>query len=280
LFRILSFPFGIFQKNILTEPFLTLGGFFSADTISTETDFRSKRQTSRIMKQILVVGSDPKISQDLDRYFDPREFKLLACPHGKSMIASLSNVKPDLVILDFDSVDQSGGEMVKRIRELHSDLPLIVLSKNLTYRERERMEEDCTVMPPSLPIEKVAFMAKEALSSKSCKHKQKILMGSARHSSQAKGRVRVESDSRPIPGDPHSDNQDYHHLFDQMLGPIFDQIIKDCRGHVYDRLLSGLEKTMLSEVLKYVNHNQVRASQLLGISRNTLRERMKRYDIF
>jgi DNA-binding protein Fis len=64
------------------------------------------------------------------------------------------------------------------------------------------------------------------------------------------------------------------------LSPIFNRIVRDCKGHIYDRLLSGLEKTMISEVLKHVNHNQVRASQLLGISRNTLRERMKRFDIY
>jgi DNA-binding NtrC family response regulator len=232
------------------------------------------------MKQILVVGSDPRISQDLDKFFDPKEFKLLTCPHGRSMIASLSNVKPDLVILDFDSVNRSGSEVVRKIRELDSDLPLVVLSKNLTYQQRESLEEDCTVMPPSFPMEKVAFTVKEALSSKSSKKRQKVLLGSVRYQSQAKSRVGAEGEPGRVGENPRSGNQDYHSLFDRVLSPIFEQIIRDCRGHVYDRLLSGLEKTMLSEVLKCVNHNQVRASQLLGISRNTLRERMKRYDIF
>jgi DNA-binding NtrC family response regulator len=225
------------------------------------------------MKQILVVGSDPKISQDLDRYFDPKEYKLLACPHGRSMIASLSNVKPDLVILDFDSVDQSGGEMVKKIREMDSDLPLIVLSKDPAYLGKKRAEENYLVMPPSFQMQKVAAKVKEALSSRHTRERQKVLLGSIRVSGPSRNGAEVEDD-------PHSGNQDYHRLFDQMLSPIFEKIIRDCRGHVYDRLLSGLEKTMLNEVLKYVNHNQVRASQLLGISRNTLRERMKRYDIF
>ncbi|NIM98125.1 MAG: response regulator [candidate division Zixibacteria bacterium] len=234
----------------------------------------------KAMKQILVVGSDPKISQDLDRYFDPREFKLLACPHGRSMIASLSNAKPDLVILDFDSVDQSGTEMVKKIREVDSGLPLIVLSRNPIGQRRKTTQEDYAVIPPSFQMEKVASMVKEALSTRTPRQTQKVLLGSVRVPGQAKSRVRVENDPRRAPEDSQSDDQDYHHLFDQVLSPVFDQIIRDCRGHVYDRLLSGLEKTMLAEVLKYVNHNQVKASQLLGISRNTLRERMKRYDIF
>jgi DNA-binding NtrC family response regulator len=195
------------------------------------------------MKQILVVGSDPRISQDLDRYLDPNEFKLLACPHGKGAITSLANAKPDLVILDFASVDKPGVEIIKKIRE--SD----------------------------------ANMIRDTLASEPAGEKQKVLQGS--------GRLAREKDRPEVGNDPHTPakgqrpgNQDFHQIFDRTLGPIFDQIIRDCRGHVYDRLLSGLEKTMLSEVLRYVNHNQVRASQLLGISRNTLRERMKRYDIF
>ncbi|MCK4404111.1 MAG: response regulator [candidate division Zixibacteria bacterium] len=232
------------------------------------------------MKQILVVGSDPKISQDLDRCLDSKGFKLLVSPHGKSVITSLTNVKPDLVILDLDSVDQSGIETIKKIRETDSDLPLIVLSKNPVYRERESKEKNYKVVPPPFQMEKIASLVKEALSSESAKHKQKVLLGSIRFSSQEKRRIEVGSDPDRASENPHSANQDYHHIFEQVLSPIFDRVIRDCRGHVYDRLLSGLERTMISEVLKYVNHNQVKASQLLGISRNTLRERMKRFDIF
>ncbi len=232
------------------------------------------------MKQILVVGSDPRISQDLDRYLDPKEFKLLVSPHGKSVITSLTNARPDLVVLDLDSVDQSGMGTIKKIRETDSDLPLIVLSKNPAYKIRERKEKNYQVVPPPVRMEKVAFMVKEVLSPESTKQKQKILLGSVRFSSQDKRKIEGRGDPDRPSANPHSADQDYHHLFEQILTPIFDQVIRDCRGNIYDHLLSELEKTMISEVLKYVNHNQVKASQLLGISRNTLRERMKRFDIF
>ena len=131
---------------------------------------------------------------------------------------------------------------------------------------------------PPVQAEKLAFMVKEALSSKPSRQENKVLLGSVRLSSQEKNPPEGGKEKGPV--NSPTVNQDYHHLFAQMLNPVFDQIIRDCRGHIYDRLLSGLEKTMISEVLKSVNHNQVRASQILGISRNTLRERMKRFDIF
>jgi DNA-binding NtrC family response regulator len=231
------------------------------------------------MKQILVVGSDPRISQDLDRYLDPNEFKLLACPHGKGAITSLANAKPDLVILDFASVDKPGVEIIKKIRESDAALPLIVLSNNPAHKEIEAASKNYRMLPAPFRAERIANMIRDTLASEPAGEKQKVLQGSVR--------LAREKDRPEVGNDPHTPakgqrpgNQDFHQIFDRTLGPIFDQIIRDCRGHVYDRLLSGLEKTMLSEVLRYVNHNQVRASQLLGISRNTLRERMKRYDIF
>lgn len=232
------------------------------------------------MKQILVVGSDPRISQDLDRFLDPKEYKLLVSPYGKSVITSLTNVKPDLVILDLDSVDQKGTETMRKIRELNSELPLIVLSKNSAYQEREKKEKNFILVSPPFKIEKIASMAKETLSSKAAKQRGKVFLGSMRFSSHKAGQLEVEKKSEKSSENPHLTKQDYHHLFEQSLAPIFERIIRDCRGRIYDCLLCELERTMISEVLKYANHNQVKASQLLGISRNTLRERMKRFDIF
>jgi len=231
------------------------------------------------MKQILVVGSDPKISQDLDKHLDPREFKLLVSPHGKGLFTSLANARPDLVILDINLADQSGTETVNKIREQNSDLPLIVLSKNPIRSERK--ERNLAVVPSPVQMEQVALMVKQALSPGPTVDRQKVLLGSVRLSSRKtspeEGRT-AGGHGSPLLAE--SSNQDYQHVFEQVLSPIFNRVVKECKGHIYDRLLSGLEKTMISEVLRHVNHNQVRASQLLGISRNTLRERMKRFDIF
>jgi DNA-binding NtrC family response regulator len=41
-------------------------------------------------------------------------------------------------------------------------------------------------------------------------------------------------------------------------------------------MTAALEETLVEAALEATEQNQVRAAQLLGISRNTLRERMKR----
>ena len=48
-------------------------------------------------------------------------------------------------------------------------------------------------------------------------------------------------------------------------------------ANLYELVLEQIEEPLLKRVLKYVRSNQVRAAKLLGISRGTLRKKMKRY---
>jgi DNA-binding protein Fis len=44
-------------------------------------------------------------------------------------------------------------------------------------------------------------------------------------------------------------------------------------------LLSALEKAVIEKVLKNTESNQLRSAKILGISRNTLRDRMAKYQL-
>ena len=44
-------------------------------------------------------------------------------------------------------------------------------------------------------------------------------------------------------------------------------------------VISSVEKPLIEMVLKYAGGNQTRAAELLGINRNTLRSKMKHYQI-
>jgi Fis family transcriptional regulator len=48
-------------------------------------------------------------------------------------------------------------------------------------------------------------------------------------------------------------------------------------ANVYELVLEQIEEPLLRKVLKFVRNNQVRAAKLLGISRGTLRKKMKKY---
>lgn len=61
------------------------------------------------------------------------------------------------------------------------------------------------------------------------------------------------------------------------------QFLQDMGGtepeHVYRKLLDEVEPPLIEEVLAYTKGNQSRAARILGMTRNTLRSRIRRYDI-
>lgn len=50
-------------------------------------------------------------------------------------------------------------------------------------------------------------------------------------------------------------------------------------GTVYDMVLTCVERPLIETVLYHTEGNQTRASELLGINRNTLRKKMQQYKI-
>ena len=50
-------------------------------------------------------------------------------------------------------------------------------------------------------------------------------------------------------------------------------------GLIYDMVISAVEKPMLEVVMKKADGNQLRASLMLGINRNTLRKKLNAYGL-
>jgi DNA-binding NtrC family response regulator len=228
------------------------------------------------MKKILVVGKDPKTCEDLRKHFDPQEYILLSSYDPKNAIASTINLKPDLVILDLNLPVHSGIEVLNKLKESNSNLPVIAItesSSNLGGMDIIKEKVHALVKRPIQP-EKLSFMVKEALSTGMNR------MVPAKGSILREGAERVKIDCAETLEGASAGEKDYYQMFDHLLAPIFDKIMVNSKSNIYDHLISSLEKCLLSLTLKYCNHNQVKASQILGISRNTLRERIKKYDLW
>jgi len=73
---------------------------------------------------------------------------------------------------------------------------------------------------------------------------------------------------------------DYTETFRKIVEPIMPKLIANSSGQIYHFLESALERAIISTCLKQFNGNQVRTSETLGISRNTLRDRIARYGLY
>ncbi|MFQ6033095.1 MAG: response regulator, partial [Candidatus Zixiibacteriota bacterium] len=118
------------------------------------------------MKRILVVSKDPKVCEDLRGYFDPCEYTLLFSYDPKNIAASIIKLKPELIILDLGVSHPREVEILEKLKELHSNLPIIAItdaSSNLSDVDMTRKKVYSFVKRPIQP-ERLSFMAKEALS--------------------------------------------------------------------------------------------------------------------
>jgi two-component system nitrogen regulation response regulator GlnG len=82
-----------------------------------------------------------------------------------------------------------------------------------------------------------------------------------------------------LPLDFDQIHSDYAGLFQRAIEPVFDRIAATSEGHIHSELTAALEQTLVETALKATGNNQVRAAQLLGISRNTLRDRVRRFEL-
>ena len=63
------------------------------------------------------------------------------------------------------------------------------------------------------------------------------------------------------------------------LEKYFEDLDNTQPGLIYDMVLSAVEKPMLEVVMRHAAGNQLRASAMLGINRNTLRKKLTTYGL-
>ncbi len=61
------------------------------------------------------------------------------------------------------------------------------------------------------------------------------------------------------------------------LEKYFNDLEGDTPRSVYDMVITAVERPMLEVVMRVAEGNQSRASEMLGINRNTLRKKLQQY---
>lgn len=72
-------------------------------------------------------------------------------------------------------------------------------------------------------------------------------------------------------------NQPLHDSVRQSLENYLGQLKGQSPSNLYDLILAEIEAPLLECVMDYTKNNQSRAAVLLGLSRGTLRKKLKQY---
>lgn len=65
----------------------------------------------------------------------------------------------------------------------------------------------------------------------------------------------------------------------EAMETYFDDLNGQTPNNLYSFFINEVEKPLLEVVMKRVDGNQTKASEILGINRNTLRKKLKTYDL-
>ncbi len=74
-------------------------------------------------------------------------------------------------------------------------------------------------------------------------------------------------------------NQPLHDSVRQALENYMSQLKNETPSNLYDLILAEVEAPLMECVMEYTKNNQSRAAIVLGLSRGTLRKKLKQYGL-
>lgn len=73
------------------------------------------------------------------------------------------------------------------------------------------------------------------------------------------------------------------HTLQAQVESITKQFLTDTDGckdsQIYQRIMSTVEESLITALMQYTSGNQKEAAEISGISRNTLRRKLEKYNI-
>ncbi len=75
-----------------------------------------------------------------------------------------------------------------------------------------------------------------------------------------------------------NDDHTLHEYVCLMLNKYFEQLDDQKPKKVYNMVMNEVESALLKSMLNFTKNNQSKAAQFLGLSRSTLRKKLREYD--
>lgn len=80
------------------------------------------------MNNILLIEDDRALNKAISIYFKKEKFHVISCYCGQEALNTLLQNNIDLIILDINLPDLSGFDLIKQIKIINSNIPILILS--------------------------------------------------------------------------------------------------------------------------------------------------------
>ncbi len=133
-----------------------------------------------------------------------------------------------------------------------------------------------------LPPKRLAPEALARLASHTWPGNVRELQNTLKRSAVMAGGAVIRAEELSLEEDPKAEARKEMSLEDCLRGHISPIVASWARmeeGDLYDQLLGQLERPLFAEMMRATHGNQLKAARVLGINRNTLRERLRKYNL-
>jgi excisionase family DNA binding protein len=134
---------------------------FDRATIDEWLKHKSRRGNFRI----LVIDDEPIIRELFKKIFDFNGYEIIAAENGAAGLQKLTDFNPDLVFLDLVMPKMDGSQILKEIRAVKPQLPVVIITG---YPDSECMNRvlefgPITVLKKPLSIDDIKSVAQSVL---------------------------------------------------------------------------------------------------------------------
>jgi DNA-binding response OmpR family regulator len=81
--------------------------------------------SSESLRRVLFIEDEADLRSAYGRYFESR-YEMAFAGTGAEALPQLSSFHPDIIVLDMRLPDTDGIDLLRQIRKLHPDLPVVI----------------------------------------------------------------------------------------------------------------------------------------------------------
>jgi len=89
-------------------------------------------------RRVLFIEDEPALRISYERFFRPR-YAMSFASSGAEALARFAGEPPDVVVLDMRLPDTDGVELLRKIRETHPDVPVIITTAYVSVEPQLRV---------------------------------------------------------------------------------------------------------------------------------------------